>query len=47
MQRTSISQMNVIIILNEHIQEDNRDSTSIIPIKYIIASQTAALELLR
>lgn len=34
-------------LLNERIQEDNKDTTSIIPRKYIITSQTAALELLR
>lgn len=34
-------------ILNEHIQENNRDITSIIPRTYIITSQSTALELLR
>ena len=34
-------------LLNEHILENNSDATSIIPRKYIITSQTAALELLR
>lgn len=34
-------------ILNEHIQENNRDITSIIPKTYIITSQSTALELLR
>ena len=34
-------------ILNEHIQENNRDITSIIPRTYIIISQSTALELLR
>ena len=33
--------------LNEHIQENNRDITSIIPRTYIITSQSTALELLR
>lgn len=34
-------------LLNEHIQENNRDITSIIPRTYIITSQSTALELLR
>lgn len=34
-------------LLNEHIQESNRDITSIIPRTYIITSQSTALELLR
>ena len=34
-------------ILNEHIQENNKDITSIIPRTYIITSQSTALELLR
>lgn len=34
-------------LLNEHIQKDNWDATNIIPRKYIIISQTTALELLR
>lgn len=33
--------------LNEHIQKDNKDATSLIPRRYIITSQTTALELLR
>ena len=34
-------------LLNEHIQKNNRDITSIIPRIYIITSQSTALELLR
>lgn len=34
-------------LLNEHIQDNNRDITSIIPRTYIITSQSTALELLR
>lgn len=34
-------------LLNEHIQKNNRDITSIIPRTYIITSQSTALELLR
>ena len=34
-------------LLNEHIQANNRDITSIIPRTYIITSQSTALELLR
>lgn len=34
-------------LLNEHIQENNRDIASIIPRTYIITSQSTALELLR
>lgn len=34
-------------LLNEHIQENNKDITSIIPKTYIITSQSTALELLR
>ena len=34
-------------LLNEHIQENNKDITSIIPRTYIITSQSTALELLR
>ncbi len=33
--------------LNEHIQENNKDITSVIPRTYIITSQSTALELLR